>query len=574
MVGAPKLITLLKKCSTLKQAKEIHAHILINGLFHLEQLLIHHILLWNVTNYKTMAHYVYLILHRMRNPDSFSWGCMIRFFSQNCQFMEAISLYVQMQRIGLCPTSHALSSALKSCAKVQDGFHGVSIHGQVHVLGFNACVYVQTALLDLYSKIGDVGTARKLFDEMSDRNVVSWNSMLSGYLKAGNLGKAQEFFEEIPKKDVISWNSMVSGYAKSGDMDSAYSLFQQMPERNLASWNTMIGGYVDCGSIVSAREFFNAMPMRNNVSWITMIAGYSKSGDVESARKLFDKMNKKDLLLYNAMIACYAQNSRPKEALELFSEMIKPEIYVNPDKMTLASAISACSQLADLEYWCWIELHMSDFGIVLDDHLITALIDLYAKCGSIDRAYELFHGLKQRDLVAYSAMIYGCGINGRSSDAIKLYEQMLEDCIRPNLAIYTGLLTAYNHAGLVEEGYRCFNSMKENGVVPSLDHYGIMVDLLGRAGWLNEAYNLITNMPMQPNASVWGALLLACKVHNNVELGEIAVQHCIKLESDVSGYCSLLSSIYAAVGKWDDAKKFRMSEEGKITKVPGCSWKI
>ncbi|MED6182271.1 hypothetical protein PIB30_027112 [Stylosanthes scabra] len=521
-----------------------------------------------------MAHYVHLVLHHMHNPDSFSWGCMIRFFSQKGQFNEAISLYVQMQRNGLSPTSHAISSALKSCAKVQDELHGVSIHGQVHVLGFDACVYVQTALLDLYSKIGDVGTARKLFDEMSDRNVVSWNSMLSGYLKAGNLGKAQEFFEEIPKKDVVSWNSMISGYAKAGDMDLAYSLFQQMPERNLVSWNTMIGGYADCGSMVSAREFFDAMPMRNSVSWITMIAGYSKSGDVESAQKLFDKMDKKDLLLYNAMIACYAQNSRPKEALELFSEMIKPEIYVNPDKMTLASVISACSQLADLEYWCWIELHMNDFGIILDDHLTTALIDLYAKCGSIDRAYELFQGLRQRDLVAYSAMIYGCGINGRSFDAIKLYEQMLGDCIRPNLATYTGLLTAYNHAGLVEEGYQCFNSMKENGVMPSLDHYGIMIDLLGRAGWLNEAYNLITNMPMRPNASVWGALLLACRVHNNVELGEIAVQHCMKLESDVAGYCSLLSSIYAAVGKWEDAKKFRMSEEGKIIKVPGCSWTI
>ena len=569
---AAKLITLMKNCSTLNQAKQIHAYILINGLSRLEPLFIHHILLWDVTNYKTMAHYVHLVLQHMRKPDSFSWGCVIRFFSQKGLFMEAVSLYVQMQRMGLCPSSHAVSSALKSCARLQDKLDGVSIHGQVHVLGFNTCVYVQTALLDLYSKMGDMGTAWKVFDEMDTRNVVSWNSMLSGYLKASNLGEAQEFFEGIPRKDVISWNSMVSGYARAGDMDRAYSLFQQMPERNLASWNTMISGYIDCGSIVSAREIFYAMPMRNSVSWITMIAGYSKSGDVESAQKLFDKMEKKDLLSYNAMIACYAQNSKPKEALELFSEMIKPDIYLHPDKMTLASVISACSQLADLEYWCWIESHMNDFGIVLDDHLATALIDLFAKCGSIDRAYELFHGLRKRDLVAYSAMIYGCGINGRSSDAIKLFEQMLGDCIDPNLVTYTGLLTAYNHAGLVEEGYQCFNSMKDKGVVPSVDHYGIMVDLLGRAGWLDEAYNLIINMPMQPNAGVWGALLLACRLHNSVELGEIAVQHCIKLESDIAGYCSLLSSIYAAVGKWDDAKKLRMGVEEKIIKIPGCSW--
>ncbi|XP_061349237.1 pentatricopeptide repeat-containing protein At4g22760 [Gastrolobium bilobum] len=570
---APKLITLMKKCSTLKQANQIHAHILINGLTHLQPLLIHHILLRDVTNYKTIVHYVHLILHHLRNPDSFSWGCVIRFFSQKGQFIEAVSLYVQMQRMGLCPSSYAISSALKSCAGLQDKLGGVSIHGQVHLFGFNTCVYVQTALLDLYSKMGDMGIARKVFDEMADKNVVSWNSLLYGILKAGNLDEARDFFDDIPKKDVISWNSMIAGYAKGGNMDHACSLFQQMPERSLASWNTMIAGYIDCGNIVSAREFFDAMPRKNSVSLITMIAGYSKSGDVDSARKLFDQMDEKDLCSYNAMIACYAQNSKPKETLELFNDMLRPDIYVHPDKMTLASVISACSQLGDLEHWCWIVSHMNDFGIVLDDHLATASIDLYAKCGSIDKAYELFHGLRKRDLVAYSAMIYGCGINGRASDAIKLFEQMLREGIGPNVVTYIGLLTAYNHAGLVEEGYQCFNSMKDNGVVPSVDHYGIMVDLLGRAGWLDEAYKLIINMPMQPNAGVWGALLLACRLHNNVELGEIAVQHCIKLESDTTGYCSLLSSIYATVGKWDDAKRLRMSvERNKIIKIPGCSW--
>ncbi|CAL0330669.1 unnamed protein product [Lupinus luteus] len=568
-----ELITLMKKCGTVNQAKQIHAHIFINGLNHLQPLFIHHILLCNISNYKTMAHYVHLVLHHMPIPDSFSWACVIRFLSQKGQFMEAVSLYVQMHRMGLSPTSHAISSALKSCARIQDKLDGVSIHGQVYVFGFNSCVYVQTALLDLYSKMGDVRTAGKVFDEMAHKNVVSWNSMLYGYLKAGNLDEAREFFDEIPRKDVISWNCMVSGYAKARNMDQACSLFQQMPERNLPSWNTMITGYIDHGSIVSAREIFDAMPMRNNISWITMIAGYSKSGDIESAHNLFDQIEVKDLLSYNAMIACYAQNSKPKDALQLFNDMLKPDINVQPDKMTLASVISACSQLGDLEYWCRIESHMNDFGIVLDDHLATALVDLYAKCGSIDKANELFHGLSKKDLVAYSAMIYGCGINGRSSDAIKLFEQMLAECIGPNLVTYTGLLTAYNHAGLVEEGYQCFNSMKDNGVVPSLDHYGIMIDLLGRAGWLDEAYKLIINMPMQPNAEVWGALLLACRLHNNVVLGEIAVQHCIKLETNIAGYCSLLSSIYAALGKWNDAKKLRHCvEANKIIKIPGCSW--
>jgi pentatricopeptide repeat protein len=422
---ATKLTTLMKNCSTVKHAKQIHAQILTNDLNHLQPLFIHRILLCEITNYKTLSQYILSILHHLHIPDSFSWGCVIRFFSQKGHFIEAVSLYIQMRRIGLCPNSHAISSALKSCAKVEENLCGVLIHGQVHKFGFNSCVYVQTALLDLYSKFGDVRIARKVFDEMTEKNVVSWNSLLSGYIKAGNLDEGQRFFDEIPRKDVISWNSMISGYAKAGKMDQACCLFQQMPERNFSSWNTMITGHIDCGSIVSAREYFDAMPRRNSVSLITMIAGYSKNGDIGSAREVFDQMVGKDLRSYNAMIACYAQNSKPKEALDLFNGMLKPEISLHPDKMTLASVISACSQLGNLEHWRWIESHINDFGIVLDDHLATALIDLYAKCGNIDEAYELFRGLRKRDVVAYSAMIYGCGINGRVSDAIELFERMV-----------------------------------------------------------------------------------------------------------------------------------------------------
>lgn len=210
-MAATKLITLMKKCSTVKQAKQIHAHILINGFTFLRPLLIHRMLLWDVTNYRTMANYAYSMLHHLHIPDSFSWGCVIRFFSQKGLFTEAVFLYVQMHRMSLCPSSPAVSSALKSRARIQDMLVGVSIHGQVRVFGFNTCVYVQTALLDLYSKIGDMGTARKLFNEMAKKSVVSWNSLLSGYVKAGNLDKAQDLFDEIPRKDVISWNSTISG---------------------------------------------------------------------------------------------------------------------------------------------------------------------------------------------------------------------------------------------------------------------------------------------------------------------------------------------------------------------------
>ncbi|KAL0287792.1 UNVERIFIED_CONTAM: Pentatricopeptide repeat-containing protein [Sesamum angustifolium] len=427
--------------------------------------------------------------------------------------------------------------------------------------------------MDFYSKIGDMVIARKVFDEIRGKNVVSWNSILAGYVKYGDLAMAQSVFDEMPKKDVISWNSMVSGYARVKDMEQAYELFRRMPQRNAASWNAMITGYIECGKIELARSFFDSMSDRNNVSYITMISAYSKYGSVESAKELYDQMAEKDLLLYNAMIACFAQNNRAKEALQLFDEMLKPNANVQPDKMTLASAISACSQLGDLKYGTWIETYMRELGIGIDDHLATSFIDLYAKCGNIDKAHELFKSLQKRDLVAYTAMILGYGINGRGKEAIELFEEMMDVDIIPNLVTFTGILTAYNHVGLVEEGYRCFMSMQRHGLLPSQDHYAIVVDLLGRAGQLEEAHELIKKMPMQPHAGVWGALLLACSLHKNVELAEVAWKNCCELEPDSSGYHSLLANIYASAGRWDDAKRLRRAvEEEGLVKIPGSSW--
>ncbi|KAL0337454.1 UNVERIFIED_CONTAM: Pentatricopeptide repeat-containing protein [Sesamum calycinum] len=501
-----RLASLLDKSLTTDQAKQIHCQIVVNRLNDLEPLLIRQTLN-SVARYSPRtAHYVKVILRRMQKPDVFATSFTIRYLSQHGQFREALSVYKQMHSSGLFPNTFAVSSALKACARIVCKIGGLMIHGQAQKCGFCKVVFVQTALVDFYSKIGDMVIARKVFDEIRGKNVVSWNSILAGYVKYGDLAMAQSVFDEMPTKDVISWNSMVSGYARVKDMEQAYELFRRMPQRNAASWNAMITGYIECGKIELARSFFDAMPDRNNVSYITMISAYSKYGSVESAKELYDQMAEKDLLLYNAMIACFAQNNRAKEALQLFDEMLKPNANVQPDKMTLASAISACSQLGDSKYGTWIETYMRD--------------------------------LQKRDLVAYTAMILGYGINGREKEAIELFEEMMDADIIPNLVTFTGILTAYNHAGRLE-----------------------------------EAHELIKKMPMQPHAGVWGALLLACSLHNNVELAEVAWKNCCELELDSSGYHSLLANIYASVGRWDDAKRLRRAVEEKgLVKIPGSSW--
>ncbi|XP_057520060.1 pentatricopeptide repeat-containing protein At4g22760 isoform X2 [Amaranthus tricolor] len=565
--------TILSKCLTVNQAKQLHAQLVVNSLGDLETELVCH-LITSIRNFTpTVVHYIQTILRYLKHPDCFSWSCVIRSFAQHGLFREAFSLHVQMQRSGIHPSTFSLSSSLRSCARISNKDGGVSIHAQAHKYKIFQSVYVKTALLDFYAKLGDMKAAKKLFDEISDKNVVSWNSLLAGYLKSRDLSMATQLFNKMPVKDIVSWNSMLSGYTRSGVMDKAYLLFQQMSDRNSASWNAMISGYVDCGNIKMARSFFDAMPRRNSISLITLISGYSKCGDVDAAHKLFLDMPKKDVPSFNSMIACYAQNSRPKEAIQLFKDMVGSELVDQPDKMTLASVISACAQLGDLDYGSWIELYMRRLGIELDDHLATALLDLYAKCGSIDKAYELFHGLAKKDVVAYTAMILGCGINGKPHDAFKLFQEMIDANISPNLITFTGILTAYSHAGLIEKGYHCFNLIRKFGLMPSTDQYAIMVDLLGRAGRLEEAYDLIKNMPIPPHSGVWGALLLACRLHNNIELAEIAAQMCFELESDKAGYSSLLANTYTLNDRWDDVDKLKKNlKHVGLARIPGCSW--
>ncbi|XP_051145670.1 pentatricopeptide repeat-containing protein At4g22760 [Andrographis paniculata] len=569
-----KLTILLDKFLTTNQAKQIQCQIIVTNSNHLEPLLIRQTLKSPAHYSPSTAAYVKSILRRMRRPDALTASFTIRYLSQHGRFQEALTLFAQMQGIGILPNTFSVSSALKSCARIPCGSGGLMIHCQAEKLGFSKVVFVQTALVDFYSKLGGMDIARKVFDEIREKNVVTWNSMLAGYVRHGDLAMAQGVFDEMPERDVISWNSMVTGYARANDMEQAYELFRRMPERNSASWNAMIVGYVECGRIEFARSFFDAMPERNTVSYITMISAYSKYSGVDAAKELFDGIVEKDLFLYNAMIACFAQNNRAKEALELFVDIAKGKAAkLHPDKMTLASAISACSQLGDSQSGAWIESYITESGIRMDDHLATSFIDLYAKCGSIDKAYELFNTLEKKDLVAYTAMILGFSTNGRAYEAIKLFEEMIGAGIIPNAVTFTGILSAYSHAGMVEEGYSCFKSMESHDIIPSRDHYAIVVDLLGRAGRLEEAHEVIKSMPMQPHAGVWGALLLACNLHSNVELAEIAAEHCFELEPESSGYHALLANIYAAAGRWDDAKRMRMLVEEKgLVKIPGSSW--
>jgi pentatricopeptide repeat protein len=247
---------------------------------------------------------------------------------------------------------------------------------------------------------------------------------------------------------------------------------------------------------------------------------------------------------------------------------------ITPDSATMVNVLKACARLGALQQGKWIHDYTTRAGFQGNTFVETALIDMYAKCGSIDIAHKLFDKMSTRDVVSWSAMIAGYGMHGRGNDALAVFSKMQHTCIQPNDVTFVSVLSACSHAGLVDEGWHYFKCMsRDYCIMPRAEHYACMVDLLGRAGNLDEAQDFILSMPIQPNADVWGALLGACRIHCNVMLAECAAKYLFDLNPQNAGYYVLLSNTYAAAGRWDDAAKVRtnMKEMG-LKMTPGCSF--
>jgi pentatricopeptide repeat protein len=457
------------------------------------------------------------VFDKMPKRNLVAWTSLIAGYSQYGQGQEALSVFSEMQRAGVEPNEYTLSSVLKACAGIEALQQGEQLHARTIKADLESDVVLGNALIDMYAKCGRMEDACQVFGKMSRCDVVSFTGMIAGYAKHGSIENAREVFDRISQRDVFSWTAMVSGYAK-------------------------------CGSIEEARQMFDRMPHKNVVSWNAMIAAYAQHGHG------------------------YAHHRYGEEALSLFCQMLRHGM--KPDQLTFASILSSCAGLAALEQGKQVHSHI--IKIEFESYVIleTALVDMYAKSGRIETARQVFDEMSQKDVVSWNVMIAGYGKHGKAQDGLELFEQMQEAGVTPTSITFVSVLSACSHAGLVDEGWHYFNCMSQyHAIKPIAEHYACMVDLLGRAGQLEEAALFIETMPVEPGADVLGALLAACRVHGNIELGEKVAERIFEQNPNNSGTYVVLSNIYAAAGRWDDAAKIRklMTDRGVI-KEPGCSW--
>ncbi|XP_059066767.1 pentatricopeptide repeat-containing protein At3g12770-like isoform X2 [Cryptomeria japonica] len=502
----------LENCTNIQTLNQVHAVMLANG-FHQNIFL--------QTKLTTMYALFSLedarrLFDKISKPKLCLWNVMIREYARSGVGEEVFKLYCEMLQAGQCPDNFTFPYVLKACTALPALREGKEIHGHVIACGFEFNSFVTNSLVHMYAKCGDLKDARQVFDKMLERDVVSWNAMIAGFAQNG-----------CPKESLRLFNQMVSG----GMEPDSLTIKSVLP--SCASLSALQQGqWIHNYAIKTGLE-------SDIVVCTALIDMYAKCRKLKTARQIFDKMCRRDVVSWSAMIGSYALNGYAEEALKLFYDMQLTD--VKPDLATVKSVIQVFAYLASPQPAKWIHGYIINMGFEADVLVGTALVDMYVKCGSVEMARQLFDKMSKKDVVSWSAMIAGYGMHG--------------------------------HGGLLDKGWQCFDSMtRDYGIKPNVEHCACMVDLLGRAGHLDVAEDFIKNMAAEPDSGVWGALLGACRIHCNIEVGERVANRLFELDPENTGHYVLLSNIYAAAGRWDGVAKVRamMKNRGLKTKR-GCT---
>ncbi|RCV28404.1 hypothetical protein SETIT_5G402800v2 [Setaria italica] len=527
-----------------------------------------------MANRARQLHAIYLT-SGSHDPDK--WAHLLRAYAAHSSLREAALIYARNlpRRTHHQPLLPVLLKAAAAASRAEHGL-GRSLHAEALKSAFARDLLVGTTLVSMYCKCGALADARRAFDEVPDRNVVTCNALLAGYATAGDMDGALALFGGMRSRTHVTWATLIRGFAEKGDMEEARRWFDATPPgmRTVVTWTVFVQGYVDAGDMETAREVLDRMPARNAFVWSSMVTGYFKAGDAEAAQAVFDIIPRPNLVNWNALIAGYAQIGCGEKALQAFHSMLEDRI--EPDEFTMASVLSACAQLGALEQGKKVHEFINQKHIRKNHFVMNGLIDMYAKCGDLGYARDIFDSMRWKNTECWNTMISALASHGRSEEALQLFFMMECSEQKPNVITLLAVLGACTHGGFVDQGLRIFNKFEVYGVEAGVEHYGCLVDLLGRAGKLKEAYEIVKNIPEEPNEVIWGSLLGACRVHGDAEMSrlvsdEINRLHSGRASSNDAAYI-MLSNIMAASERWEQAEQLRrkMACLG-IEKTPGCS---
>lgn len=481
-----------------------------------------------------------------KDPDVVLWTSVVTGFQRNGDAEEAVEFFsLMVVENAVIPDPVTVISLVAAIGQLGDLRAAKCCHGYVIRMKLVLNLSLMNSFLNLYSKLGAVRNAEKLFDEMHETDLISWSSMIACYTHNGEPIKALEVYRRMSlEPNEVTAISVIQACTLALDLEEGRKMHelavQKGFELDTAVSTSLIDMYMKCSCYTEAMGLFNRMPKKDTVSCAAVISG------------------------------C-AQNGYADESLKIFVTMLSNG--VEPDAVTMVKALTSCSQLGVLRQARCFHNYSIISGFENKPFVGAALVDLYSKCGSLDEAVKLFDIINEKDVVVWSSIIAGYGIHGLGIKAIETFKHMIQSSVNPNNVTFVSVLSACSHSGLVSQGKRIFASMsKDFGLNPDSEHYAIMVDLLGRNGELSDAMELIEKASGSIRPHVLCALLAGCRVHENVEMGKLVGRILLDMEPKHAGYYNLLSNLYAFDGMWSDAAEVRglMKERG-LRKNPGYS---
>ena len=538
------LLSLFRFTKTLASIHQLNAQILVNGL---HRSLLFGPMIFGAYTQLGSLHVASKAFNHITFENLHSWNTILASHSKNKCFYDVLQLFKRMLKEGKLVDSFNLVFAVKACFGLSL-FQGAKLfHSLAIKLRLEGDPYVAPALMNVYTELGSLEEAHKVF-------------------------------EEVPLKNSVIWGVMIKGYLNFSEEFGVFELFSRMRRSGFELDPFVVEGLIQaCGNVYAGKEgkTFHGLCIKKNFIdsnfflQTSLVDMYMKCGFLDFALKLFEEISYRDVVVWSAIIAGFARNGRALESISMFRQMLADS--VTPNSVTFASIVLACSSLGSLKQGRSVHGYMIRNGVELDVKNYTSFIDMYAKCGCIVTAYRVFCQIPEKNVFSWSTMINGFGMHGLCAEALNLFYEMRSVNQLPNSVTFVSVLSACSHSGRIEEGWSHFKSMsRDYGITPVEEHYACMVDLLGRAGKIDEALSFINNMPTEPGASAWGALLGACRIHRRAELAEEVAKKLLPLESDQSGVYVMLSNIYADVGMWEMVKKTRlkMCEKG-LLKIVG-----
>ncbi|KAJ9548928.1 hypothetical protein OSB04_021471 [Centaurea solstitialis] len=481
------------------------------------------------------------LFDEMTERNLASWAILISAYAKAGLIRKAVELFSSMETVE--PDFSIYISILRSLVDSSSLELGKQMHSLAIKNGFTHDVKLNTTILNMYVKCGCLDSAELIFDQMAEKNVVAWTALMVGYMQLEKRVQVLDLFLAMVKEGIQLDEYVFSITLKACACLENQAIGQQIHGHvlklgvaNEASVGTpLVDFYVKCGNLESATRAFNKISEPNDFSWSALITGYSQSGEFDECLKTFKSLKSRDA-------------------------MLNPFIYT--------SVFQACSAVAAFDLGAQAHGDAIKRGLVSYLYGESAMITMYARCGRLDYARQVFESIQKPDNVTWTAIIAGCAYHGDAPEALRLFRRMLSSDVRPNAITFIAVFTAYNYSGLIEEAKECLHSMSSRyGVEPDINHYNCMIDIYARAGRLEESLELIKNMPFEPVAMSWKCLLGGCSIHKNFKLGKVAAENLLRLDPHDTAAYVLMFNLHASSGNWEEAGLVRkMMVERKLRK--------